>query len=554
MKHTFSSITACIAVSFLVPFFLFFGILFPLPVLLSAETSKKITADKTFEANSGFQPKAEIDRILLASLQKKNMKPAPLCSDAVFIRRIYLDLLGIIPPAAEVREFLQNTNRNKRSILIGKVLNRPEFVDYQTMRWCDILRVKSEFPINLWPNGAMCYYRWLHSAVENNMPYDAMVRSLILAEGSNFRDGASNFYRAVSDKNAETIAETAAQTFLGLRPDVWSPEQHKNFAVFFSRIGFKETAQWKEEIVYRIRKPLDSNEVIFPDGTKKTVKPEQDPREVLADWLTSPENQQFNRNIANRIWYWLFGFGLVDEPDDFRKENPPVHPQVLDYLADKLVKEKYNLKKLYSIILDSAAYQQSSIPKAKQAEDKEYFASYPIRRIEAEVLQDIFITIFDLPITYIYEVPEPFTYIRPRFKTVVLSDSGISNSFLEMFGRASRDTGFESDRNNGITESQELFLVNSTEVNNWVARYVQMDPAFAERKKIPAKRGISEEQREEIKKFVNDAWLTFLSRYPSQEESKAILEELTDLDKPGIQRVQDIIWALLNTKEFLCRH
>ncbi|MCL2744435.1 MAG: DUF1553 domain-containing protein, partial [Planctomycetaceae bacterium] len=344
------------------------------------------------------------------------------------------------------------------------------------------------------------------------------------------------------------------QTFLGSRPDAWSPEQQNNFAVFFSRIGYKETAQWKEEIVYRIRKALDSGEVIFPDGTKGTVKPDQDPRQVLADWLVSPQNKQFNQNIANRVWYWLFGFGLVNEPDDFRKENPPVHPQLLDYLAEELVRQKYDLKKLYRVILNSSAYQQSSIPRKKQSGDIEYFASYPVRRIEAEVLQDIFIKIFDLPITYIYEVPEPFTYIRPRFKTITLSDSGISSSFLEMFGRASRDTGFESDRNNGITESQELFLINSTEINNWVSRYVQRHPAFVPGNRAQQRRGISEEQREAIKKFVNESWLTFLSRYPSQEENKVILEELMSADKPGIQRAQDLIWALLNTKEFLCRH
>jgi hypothetical protein len=190
------------------------------------------------------------------------------------------------------------------------------------------------------------------------------------------------------------------------------------------------------------------------------------------------------------------------------------------------------------LILNSGIYQQCSIPKA--ANPKTAFAAYPIRRIEAEVLQDMLAQIFDLPVGYVSEVPEPFTNIPPRHRTIALPDSSITSSFLETFGRASRDTGTESDRNNGITESQLLFLLNSTEVNGWIAR-------FTSRLNVGQQPGA-------YKNMVDEIWLTFLSRYPTEHEYRMITGTLQQQTRPRLQRVQDLIWSLLNTAEFLCKH
>ncbi|MDR2170352.1 MAG: DUF1553 domain-containing protein [Planctomycetaceae bacterium] len=508
----------------------------------NVETQNDITPRNYFESGKTFKAVCRIDEIMLVSLKRHNLEPAPVCSDEVFIRRVFLDVTGALPTQQEVRKFLADKSANKRTKIINTLLERDEFVDYCAMKWSDLLRIKAEFPINLWPNGAATYYNWVHDAIRTNMPYDKFAKTLLTANGSNFRDGAANFYRAVPSKDPETLAEFTAQTFLGTRIATWTPQERKNIANFFSRIKYKETSQWKEEIVFWSHIPLDSPEAILPDNSVTKIPDNKDPREVFAEWLTSPKNKNFNQNITNRIWYWLLGFGIVHEPDDFRNDNSPVHPELLDYLCDELVKSKYNLKHIYRIILNSNIYQQSSIPKIpkKQNDRIELFDSYPIRRIEAEVLQDALSQIFDEPVVYQSEVPEPFTRIPSRYRTVVLPDTSVTSSFLEMFGRATRDTGLESDRNNNITESQQLFMLNSTEINNWVKRYA-------------AKLKFNK-NRNERKKLLDSIWLAILSRYPTETELKIIENDFLKKNIPSQQKIQDLIWAIINSKEFLCKH
>lgn len=493
-----------------------------------------------FLGGKPFYPKNRLDRLFLRSLRKHKLEPAPISSDEVFLRRIHLDLLGTVPTVREVREFLEDDRNDKRTRSIDALLARTEFVDFQTMRWCDLLRVKAEFPINLWPNGAACYYRWIRRSVDENKPYDRFVRDLVTANGSNFRDGASNFYRAVPVNDADTLAETVFRTFLGVDVGPWPKGRREQAAVFFSRVGYKETAQWKEEIVFWDRKPLDRDTVVFPDGTTKTIGPNDDPRQLFADWLISPTNDAFNRVAVNRVWTWLFGGGLIPEPEDAGAGQGPIHPELLDALCSELVRAKYDLKQLYRLILDSNLYQQSSIPKGGDPEAVSQFAAYPIRRIEAEVFQDMLARIFDLPVGYVSEVPEPFTRIPPRYRTVSLPDSSITSSFLEMFGRASRDTGTGSDRNTDISESQLLFLLNSTEINTWIVRFAA--------KHSPRKRPANH------KGVVDGIWLTFLSRYPTEAEYRIVVAELQKPDKSIALKIQDLIWCLINSKEFLCKH
>lgn len=487
-----------------------------------------------------FTPKNHLDRLFQQSLRGQGIEPATICSDEVFLRRVYLDVIGALPTVAEVRSFIDDKDEQKRRKLVETLLARSEFVDLQTMRWCDLLRVKAEFPINLWPNGAACYYRWIRRSVDENKPYDQFVRELVTANGSNFRDGASNFYRAVPSHDSDTLAEAAYRTFLGIDIGPWPEEKRKQAAIFFSRIGYKETAQWKEEIVFWHRRPLDTNKVVFPDGSTKIIDPNLDPRLIFADWLVSPDNADFSRTVVNRIWAWLFGKGLIPEPEEAVAGQAPIHQELLDALCLELVKAKYDLKQVYRLILNSSIYQQSSIPKSDNPEAVAQFAAYPVRRIEAEVFQDVLARIFDLPVGYVSEVPEPFTNIPPRYRTVLLPDSSITSSFLEMFGRASRDTGTESDRNDDVTESQQLFLLNSTEINNWIIQYTT-------RQRI-------ERRPDAFRNNVDEIWLTFLSRYPTEDEYRIAAGELRQEDKPGSQRIQDLIWSLLNSKEFLCKH
>ncbi len=494
-----------------------------------------------FEKSDKFVPVSRIDELFLNGLKKKGLEPAALCSDAVFVRRVYLDVIGTLPTATETKKFLDDSAPDKRSVLIDDLLNRSKFADYWAMRWADVLRVKAEFPINLWPNGAMVYYRWIHAAIRENKPFDRFARELLTADGSNFRDAPSNFYRAVSEKDAETIAEAVAQTFLGTRIGPWPEEKRKEIATFFSRVGFKGSAEWKEEIVFWDRTPLDSSNVVFPDGTKGKIQPNQDPRAVFADWLVSPNNVGFRENAANRVWYWLFGRGLVQEPDDFRSDNPPVYPELLQFLGKELADKNFDLKTLYRLILNSRTYQQSSIPKEPKDNAEECFAVYPVRRLEAEVLQDALNQIFNVRIGYASEVPEPFTLVPPRYRTILLPDPSISSSFLEMFGRATRDSGLESDRNNDVTESQELFLLNSTEINEWSRKFLQRFQDV-------------DRTQQERRTVLDGIWLTILSRYPTSVELQRFVGDFRKSDQSPRDNIQDLVWALINTKEFFCRH
>ncbi|MDR1960527.1 MAG: DUF1549 and DUF1553 domain-containing protein [Planctomycetaceae bacterium] len=498
-----------------------------------------------FVSDNPFQIKNRIDEILVESLRRKNMEPAPLCRDEIFVRRVYLDVIGTLPTAQEVLAFLEDTGTDKRSRLINTLLERDEFADYWAMKWSDLLRVKAEFPVNLWPNGAVTYYRWIHQSIRSNKPYNQFVRELLTTDGSNFREGASNFYRAVTARDPETLAETVAQTFLGYQTASWPEAKQKELTVFFSRIGYKETAQWKEEIVFWTHQPLDSQDVVFPDGTKGTVLPDQDPRQVFTDWLVSPDNSAFHRAIANRIWYWLFGYGLVD-PDHIRDDQPPVHPELLDYLSRELAEAGYDLKHLSRLILNSAAYQQSSLSRKDTGTEVVWFASYPIRRLEAEVLQDALSQVFNVPVSYQSEVPEPFTNIPARYRTISLPDTSVTNTFLETFGRTTRDTGLETDRNNNITESQQLFLLNSTEVNTWIQKFVA-------NRRINGQ-VFNGQRSSDRRQLLDDIWLTILSRRPTQAELNLVAEEFRDRTGNQEQTLQDLVWALLNSREFLCKH
>jgi hypothetical protein len=194
-------------------------------------------------------PRGRIDELVFGKLEQSGVQPAPLCSDAVFVRRAYLDMIGTLPTAQEARAFLQDQDPNKRAVLIDRLLEREEFADYWAMKWSDLLRVKSEFPINLWPNAVQAYHRWIRTCVKENWPYDRFVREMLTASGSNFRVPQVNFYRAVQSREPQALAQAVALTFMGVRPEGWPKERWAEMAVFFSQIGFKHTEEWKEEIV-----------------------------------------------------------------------------------------------------------------------------------------------------------------------------------------------------------------------------------------------------------------------------------------------------------------
>ncbi|MBI5769092.1 MAG: DUF1553 domain-containing protein [Verrucomicrobia bacterium] len=564
--------------------------------VLRAESEPK---REVFESPTPPVASTEIDRLVFQQLAALGLRPV-LCSDAVFVRRVYLDVTGTLPTAQEARDFIQNPDSaNKRRALIERLLTHDQFADYWAMKWADILRIKAEFPVNLWPNAAQAYHRWVRASLATNKPYDQFARELLTASGSNFRVGPANFYRAIQNRKPDGIAGAVALAFLGERADAWPAEKLAGMAAFFAQVGFKPTGEWKEEHVFwdplgtsaaagntapgrpavanigqppapapapaaapAAPPPPPPTAGIFPDGTKVDFPSNRDPRELFADWLITPKNPWFARAISNRVWAWLVGRGIVHEPDDFRADNPPSNPALLAYLQAELVSHQFDLRHLYRLILNSATYQLSSVPRDTSPAAVAHFASYPLRRLDAEVLIDAINKITGTTDLYTSPIPEPFTYIPADMPAVAIADGSITSPFLALFGRSARATGFENERDNKPVPAQWLHLLNSSHIQR------KLDESTKLRAIFDSGRGPA--------RIIEDLYLTILSRLPSPDEVKA-LENIGQFQparppqaaakgkqtppaptRPVVFKRRedwiDISWALFNSSEFVFRH
>jgi hypothetical protein len=505
-------------------------------------------AEDPFQSQAELQEasgvSAKLDALVFDRQKQLGIRRANACSDSVFLRRVFLDVIGTLPTAEEAAAFLEDKSPGKRAALIDALLERGEFADYWGMRWGDILRVKSEFPVNLWPNAAQAYDRWIRENIRLNTPYSKIATEILTASGSNFRNPAVNFYRSAGSKDPKAVARAVALAFMGERAEKWPGSKQSDLAAFFSMIGFKKSGEWKEEIVYY--KGVDGaikgpKEATFPDGTTVRLKPGQDPREVFADWLISSKNSPFAASAANRIWYWLMGRGIVHEPDDMRAGNPPSNPKLLALLAREFADSGYDTRHLFRVILNSNTYQLSSIPPCDQPKGAEQFASYPLRRLEAEVLIDAINQISGSHEQYSSMIPEPFTFLPEESRSVTLPDGSITGSFLEIFGRPPRDTGLLSERGERTTTAQRLHLLNSGDILGKISKSEKLNAIF----KTPGG----------PKAVATKLYLTILSRYPTDEEWKTV-EAYTKSGeaKGGWKAMQDLAWALLNSPEFVFRH
>jgi hypothetical protein len=549
------------------------------------------TASDAFENTAAPVPAGRLDKLVFAELARLKVQPV-LCSDAVFVRRAYLDVTGTLPTAQEARDFIKDPNtRNKRRLLIDRLLNRPEFADYWAMRWGDILRIKAEFPVNLWPNAAQAYHRWVRASIAENKPYDKFARELLTSSGSNFRVGPVNFFRAVQNRTPEGLATAVALVFMGTRVGSWPADKLAGMAAFYAQVGYKPTSEWKEEDVFwdplgtsrtagntapgrdSIAPPKPSakapaaapppppppdpvtpppSKAVFPDGKKVKLPLDRDPRELFADWLITPKNPWFTRAIANRAWYWLMGRGIIHEPDDIRPDNPPSNPALLAYLEKELIHSHYDLKAYYRLILNSQAYQLSSIPRSKDAKAAANFASYPVRRLDAEVLIDAINKITGSTELYTSPIPEPFTFIPEDKPAVALPDGSITSPFLALFGRPARATGMENERDHKPLAAQALFLLNSSNIQQKIDQGPKLKALFKSNRKTPD--------------IIDELYLTILSRFPTHEEAKnaELYTSFKATTKPGAPQVSsvtkrredwaDIAWSLINSTEFRYRH
>ncbi|MBU0715531.1 MAG: DUF1549 and DUF1553 domain-containing protein [Verrucomicrobia bacterium] len=522
-----------------------------------------------FESSVCTTPESPINKLVYRKLSKLGIHPS-ICSDAVFVRRAFLDVIGTLPTAKEAREFIQDQDRNKRSALVDRLLEREEFADYRAMKWGDLLRVKAEFPINLWPNAAQVYHHWIRTSIRDNKPYDQFVREMLTANGSNFRVGQVNFYRAMQNKTPEGIATTVALTFMGSRAEFWPKNYLSGMAVFFAQISYKPTREWKEEIVFwdpnkedlaRITNSVSqqvANAVaqgavtksvrsvpqaaIFPDGTKvKKLPPDRDPREVFADWLITPKNAWFTANIVNRIWSWFFGRGIIHEPDDIRPNNPPINPALLAYLQKEFVANHYDMKHICRLILNSRTYQLSSIiPKPDVPQGEANFAFYPLRRLDAEVLIDAINQITGTSDLYTSAIPEPFTFIPDNKPAIALPDGSITSPFLDLFGHPARVTGMENERVNRPSPTQRMHMLNSSHIQRKLEEGPKLKAIISSKRKS--------------QEIMDDLYLTVLSRFPTADEVKNAEAYAKSGVVKGREAWIDLVWALINSDEFLYRH
>ncbi len=508
-----------------------------------------------YEGGPRPDPAGKINVILREGWKKADLAPPETASDAVFLRRVYLTVAGRIPGIAEARRFLRDKAKDKRERLIDALLDSDGYGDLLAMRFADMLRIKSEFPINLWPNGVQAWHRQIRAELLADRSYRDMARDMLTASGSNFRVPHANFFRASADRSPLGLGKAVALTFLCIRLENLPEDDQKAFAEFFSRIRYKSTYEWKEEIVYTDYHPARVKARALDGETFTIDAPDTDPRRVFADWLLREDNPYFARAAVNRVWHWIFGRGIMPDTDNLallptfwdrvrnvfgrgEESNPPFNPELLAFLENEFRSSNYSFKHLYRTILNSEAFQASAMnsdPKAAA-----HFASYPVRRLDSEILIDALADASGGYDRYMSVIPEPFTFLPPATRAVTIADGSISSGVLDSFGRPPRDSGRYSERNGLSTESQRLYLLNS----GMLYRRLSSLPG-----KLFRRRRINDRER------LNLLYLRMLSRYPTKEEFQIFDRYRKSFAPRQRYRVwSDVAWVLVNSKEFLYYH
>lgn len=487
-----------------------------------------------------------IDDQVLTKLRSLNLPPSPRCTDEEFIRRAYLDTIGILPTATETKAFLADASSKKRDALIEQLLSRPEFVDYWAYRWSDLLLVKSE---KLKPAAMWAYYNWVRDSVAKNKPWDQFAREVVTAKGSTLDNGAANFF--ILHEEPKVLAETTSQAFLGMSincaqchnhpMEKWTNNDYYSMANLFARVRAKAGAGEGNQIIV----DASQGELVQPltgkprpprplDGQALTFESETNRREHLAKWLTAPENPYFTRAIVNRVWANFYGVGLVESVDDLRMTNPASNGELLASAADYLMKQKYDLKSLMRLILQSETYQRSSEPLPGNAADKRFYSRYYPRRLMAEVMLDAF--------SQVTGAPTEFKGYPNNWRALQLPDSNVKSYFLSSFGRPDRNATCTCERTDNPSVTQVLHISNGDTVNQKLTAKGNRIEQLLIAKTAP-------------EQIVEEAYLSALSRQPTAKEKARILEVLQKTDEKELRPViEDIYWALLSSREFLFNH
>jgi hypothetical protein len=490
------------------------------------------------------EPEANyIDKLVADKLRKLRIAPSGLCDDATFLRRATLDIVGLVPTVEEYNAFMASTDPAKRSKLIDELLGRKEFSEIWVNQWAELLQVRSTITVSY--KSMFLYYNWLVERLSKNMPMDQMVQELLGASGGTFKNPATNFYQTTTE--TLPLAESVAQVFMGMRIqcsqchnhpfDRWTQDDYYGFAAFFAQIGRKGAEDYRETIVFNAA----GGEVTHPVGGR-LMKPKflggdtpdvqgKDRRVVLAKWLASPQNPWFATSFANRAWAHFMGVGIVEPVDDFRVSNPATNPELLDALGKRFTDTKYDLKSLVRDICNSRTYQRTTRRNESNAGDDRNFAHALVRRIKAENLLD--------SISAVTATKDKFQGLPMGARAVQIADGQSSTYFLTTFGRAARETPCSCEVKMEPTLSQALHLLNGDTVNAKIKQGGLIP-------KIMSARKTSEER-------IADLYVRCLCRKPTKEEIDKLIPAIGKGANEA-QALEDLFWALLNSREFLFNH
>lgn len=485
-----------------------------------------------------------VDTLVAAKLKKLRIAPSEVCSDEEFLRRVFVDVVGLFPTVEEYQAFMASSEPDKRAKLIDGLLERKEFAEIWVNKWAELLQVRT-VANQVSQKGMFLYYNWLVEKLQNNTPMDKLVQEILGASGGTFKNPSTNFYQMTLDRLL--LTENVAQVFMGMRIqcaqchnhpfDRWTMDDYYGFAAFFAQIGRKQGEDYRETIVFN----AGGGEQNHPIGGR-AMKPKflggaepdtagKDRRAVLAEWLASKENPYFAKSFVNRVWTHFFGIGIVEPVDDFRVSNPASNPELLDELAKRFTESNFDLKKLVRDICNSRTYQRSTQRNPTNELDEKNFAHANLRRIKAENLLDI--------ITMVTETKDKFPGLPLGARAVQIANGATSTYFLTTFGRATRETVCSCEVKMEPTLSQALHLLNGDTVNAKIAQGGVVK-RLNETMKFPEER-------------VTNLYVRALGRKPTKTE----LDKLLPLFAPGSnaeQALTDLFWALLNSREFLFNH
>ncbi|MCB1236734.1 MAG: DUF1549 domain-containing protein [Verrucomicrobiae bacterium] len=490
-----------------------------------------------------------IDKLVNEKLHKLRVIPSGACTDEQFIRRVYIDVVGLLPTMEEFNAFMADKDPNKRAKVIDTLLDRKEFTEMWVMKWAELLQIRTQNNV-LSYKAALLYHDWLKERVADNVPFNEIVRDLLGSTGGTFDNPATNYYQVERDNLK--LAENVAQVFMGFRLqcaqchnhpfDRWTMNDYYSWAAFFSQIGRKGADDPREQIIYN----RGSGEVTHI-VTKKAAVPKflggetpdmqgKDRRVVLSEWLASPQNPFFAKNVVNIVWSHFLGVGIIDPVDDVRVSNPATNPELLDELANKFQGEyKYDFKQVVRDICNSQAYQRSTQSNPTNKDDLMNFAKARIRRQRSEVMLDT--------ITQVTDTKNKFQGLPLGARAVQIANGATSTYFLTTFGRATRETVCSCEVRMDPSLSQALHLLNGETVSQKIEQGNLVKTRLGE--------GKTPEQ------IIEEIYIRSLSRKPTAEETKQLMAQVAAVGDDAAQKqlvLNDVFWAVLNSKEFMFNH